>query len=101
MRVFDVSDVWKPVLLPRGAQSAEVVAPTPNIDGVRAFLVHFGQILGGCRVDFGQFQALWRGRVGLSGAVLTPQRPKNRFFAIGTTFWPDLENRFSTIFGVF
>ena len=41
MAFFDVSEVWKHILLAQGAETPELVAPEPNIDDFTAFLVHF------------------------------------------------------------
>ena len=43
MAMFRYSEVRKGVLVPRGAETHEVVASDPRIDGVRAILVHFGR----------------------------------------------------------
>ena len=67
MVFFDVSEAGKPVLLPPGAQTPEVVAYWPRIVDFRSFLVHFGQILGDLGMDFGQFQSLRRGHGGSLG----------------------------------
>ena len=67
MAFFEVSEVWKPVLLPPGAQTPEVVASNPRIDVWRAFFVHFGRIWGNLEVDLGQFQDLRRERGGSLG----------------------------------
>ena len=46
MAIFRYSEVRKGVLVPRGAETHEVVASDPRIDGIRAILVHFGRFLG-------------------------------------------------------
>ena len=46
MAIFRYSEVRKGVLVLRGAETHEVVASDPRIDGIRAILVHFGRFLG-------------------------------------------------------
>ena len=67
MAIFEVPEAGKPVLLPPRAQTPEVVASNRRIDVWRAFLVHFGQILGDLGVDFGKIQDLRRGHGGSLG----------------------------------
>ena len=45
MAIFRDSKERKHVLVPRGAETHEVVASEMRIDGIRAFLVHFDRLL--------------------------------------------------------
>ena len=58
MVFFDVSEAGKPVLLPTGAETPEVVASTPRIDARRADLVIFGRILGATGGAFWPYSGL-------------------------------------------
>ena len=48
---FKYSGARKHVLSTLGAETHEVVASDPNIDGIRAILVHFGRIFGHLEVS--------------------------------------------------
>ena len=48
---FQFFEVRKGILVPQGAETHEVVASDPRIDGIRAFLVVFGRFFGVFVVD--------------------------------------------------
>ena len=46
MAIFQYSEDGRGVLVPQGAETHEVVASDPIIDGIVAFLMNFGRFLG-------------------------------------------------------